>query len=240
MTPDDAITWFFGYTGRLIAVGGGGAAVAYALFRWFGTSWLDQQFKKRLEELKHDHQRELEQLRHEINALFSRISRIHEKEFEVLPKAWYLLHVAHGTVFQLVKPFKQFPDFDNMPAPQFEAFLARCRLAEFQRDELRNATDRLKYYQRAIYYVEFDDAKKAETELNNYLAVNSIFMTDDLRKQFRTINEGLQKVLVNEEIGRGAFSSESEKSKTEAFMQVTSMFNEIEAAVQKRLRYNEA
>jgi cell division protein FtsB len=65
--------------GRIVAVGGSSAAIAYGLFCWFGKGWLEQQFNKQLERLKHDQQKEIEQLRHQINSLFSRVSKIHEK-----------------------------------------------------------------------------------------------------------------------------------------------------------------
>jgi hypothetical protein len=145
-------------------------ATIYGLLQWFGKSWMDQQFKKRLEQLKHDQQKEIEQLRHQINALFSRVSKIHEKEFEVLPRAWTLLHQAYGSVFRVAMPFKFFP-----------------------------------------FWIELNDAKTAQIALNNYLAVNSIFMTDE------------------------ALSSSSP-----TLSSVGDLFGEIESAVQKRLRYEEA
>ena len=96
---------------RFFAVAGGGAVVAYGIFQWLGKAWLAQHFNKQLEQFKADQQKELERVRHEINALFSRISKIHEKEFEVLPKAWQLLHKANGAVLHVAQAMKKFPDF---------------------------------------------------------------------------------------------------------------------------------
>jgi hypothetical protein len=166
--------------GAIVSVGGSSAAIAYAIFRWFGKSWLDQQFKKQLEHLKHEQQKEIVQLKHQINSLFSRVSKIHEKEFEVLPRAWTLLHEAHGAVFRVICALKEYPDFASMRDPQFEAFLSACRLEEFQKEELRRADGgkRLRCYQNWIFWIELNDAKKAQVGLNNCLAVNSIFMTE--------------------------------------------------------------
>jgi hypothetical protein len=241
LSIDQALQIVFASIGRLLAVGGGSAVVAYAIFRWLGKSWLDQQFKKQLEQFKHDQRKELEQLRHDINALFSRISKIHEKEFEVLPRAWQLLHIAHGAVFHVVKALKQFPDFDRMSVPQFEEFVKACRLPDFQKNELRDANDRQKHYQEAIFWVELGEAKKAQTELNNYLALNSIFMTETLRQQFREINGALASVLISEEVGHGqGYNAELRKSISENLKNISDMFNKIESEVQKRLRYAEA
>jgi len=94
------------------------ALVATAgLWKWLGQKWVEQRFgihlerfkaeqqkelealkaeqQKELETFKAHHQTELERFRHRLS---SRISKIHEKEFEVLPKAWLMLNDLHGTV----------------------------------------------------------------------------------------------------------------------------------------------
>ena len=50
--------------------------------------WLDSKFAERLEAYKHQQQRELEQLRFQINALFDRVTKLHQREFQVLPDAY--------------------------------------------------------------------------------------------------------------------------------------------------------
>jgi hypothetical protein len=227
--------------GGIVTVGGGSAAIAYCIFRWFGKAWLDQQFKKQLEHLKHDQQKEIEHLKHQINSLFSRVSKIHEKEFEVLPAAWKLLHEAHGAVFRVICALKEYPDLSSMSEPHFEAFLSTCRLEDFQKEELRK-TDRAKrlgVYQNWIFWVELNDAKKTQVELNNYLAVNSIFMMEELRQQFKTINQSLQRVLIDEDVAHRPGANYVPNNK-DAMEKVSEVFGKIEIAVQKRLRYEEA
>ena len=74
-------------------------AAAWAFLKWWGAKWIENRFSKNLEAFKGEQQkllevykaeqqRELEHLRHRLS---SRISKIHEKEFEVLPKAWLML-----------------------------------------------------------------------------------------------------------------------------------------------------
>ncbi len=121
----------------MITAGGGGAVVAYSLFKHLGKSWLDKHFKEKLEELKHTHQQEIEILKHEINSLYSRVSKIHQKEFEVLPAAWFKLNELHGTVLiALDRTLKSYPDFEHMPEGRFEEFLSTSRLTENQKHEL--------------------------------------------------------------------------------------------------------
>ena len=75
-----------------------------------------------------------------------------------------------------------------MSDAQFEAFLSSCRLEEFQKAELRTTNNRLQCYRNWIFWIELNDGKTAQVALNNYLAVNSIFMTDELRQKFKAIN----------------------------------------------------
>jgi hypothetical protein len=237
----------------------GGVAAVLGLSRWLGEVWLGRilekekakhakdleglkaGFSQELEQFKHGQQKELEQVRHDMNTAFSRISKIHDKEFEILPRAWQLLQEANGAVFNVVKALKQFPDFSRMSEPQFEEFLKACRLADFKKNELRDAKDRDECYSEALFWLELDDAKKARTELNNYLAVNSIFMTENLRQQFSEINRALAELVISEEVAHGqGYSAEIQKSISENLDKISERFDKIEQAVQKRLRYEEA
>jgi len=83
MIPDKIIKFII----EVITVGGGATAIAYGAFTWFGKKWLEGEFAERLKAFKHQQNLQLEQYRYGIKALFSRITKIHEKEFEVLPTA---------------------------------------------------------------------------------------------------------------------------------------------------------
>lgn len=126
-----------------------------------------------------------------------------------------------------------------MSEQQFEEFVGASRLAEYQKTELRASTDRLKYYQQKIIWVDLGEARKAQIALNNYLAVNSIFMTEELRQQFKKINQALDSVIIGQEIGNQGHS-EMLRASSKTLGEISGMFNEIESAVQKRLRYEEA
>ena len=61
-------------------------AAAYAFFQFLGRRWLEARFAERLEKFKHDQNQEIERLRYRINALMDRTTKLHQHEFEVLPK----------------------------------------------------------------------------------------------------------------------------------------------------------
>jgi len=179
-------------------------------------------------------------------------TRIHEKEFEVLPKAWQLLNEAHGAAYQVTRAFRQWPNLDGMPDKQLEAVLDATPLAEFQKNEIKGCGNKLNRYQEVIFWYELDDAKRAQIALNNYLAVNSIFMTEALRRQFSEINKLLIDVIHYEQTTRqypysaadsaSARREQIEEAKSERakMTRISEMLNGIEAEIQRRLRRDEA
>lgn len=78
--------------GLLVVAAGGLTAIAYAIFKNLGEKWLDARFDERLAAYKHEQQKELEQVRFKITALLDRATKLHQREFEVLPEAWSLLN----------------------------------------------------------------------------------------------------------------------------------------------------
>jgi hypothetical protein len=60
----------------LLTVAGGGAAVAYGLFKFFGEKWLNAKFEEHLATFKHEQQKEIERLRLRINTLTDRTTRL--------------------------------------------------------------------------------------------------------------------------------------------------------------------
>src|ERR1051326_2668896 len=167
------------------------AVLGGPLVKYFGTKWLDQQFAKRLEKLKHEQQKELEHVRHAIQMMFSRASKIHEKEFEVLPKAWLMLHEAYGAAMNVVVGFRRFPDFNLLTESQLDEFLEASALSPSQRDALRNAqpNDRITYYLEAIEGIGIADALNQHRLLNNYLIENRIFMSGELYDAFNAVTK---------------------------------------------------
>ena len=94
----------FEFIGKLVAYGGGIVVIAYGIFILLGKKWIESIFQKNLEIYKRTQNQELENFKYKINSLFSRVSKIHEKEFEVLPEIWSRLHDAKDIISALVSP----------------------------------------------------------------------------------------------------------------------------------------
>src|SRR5947209_20195095 len=119
MQPDAV----FAFLGQLIVFGGGGAAVAFGLFRFLGSKWIENKFAERLEQLRHTQALELQRLRVEIDSLLSGAIKLQEKEFQTLPEAWIKLDDAFGHISRLTAPYQQYADVDRLNALQLDEFL---------------------------------------------------------------------------------------------------------------------
>ncbi len=225
---------------KFIAAGGGGAAISWLIFSKFGDRWLEQRFATRLEQFKHDKSQEIEQLRHQIASLFSRISKIHEKEFDILPTAFLKLHQTHGKCFALISAFQQFPALNRMDSAHLAEFVASCRLAEFRKVELLQVSDREEYYRRWIFWVDFGEAQSAYQEFHNFVVLNRIFMTNDLRSQFGAIDKLLNSALIALEIDRQTPGSGLLGTARDEIGKIDPLLEPLEKAIQNRLHYQEA
>jgi hypothetical protein len=230
--------------------------VAYAFFKYMGKKWLDQHFavklkelehthEKKLEDLKHTHNLEIEGLKHEINSLFSRISKVHEKEFEVLPTAWFMLNELHGAVMlALDLTVKAYPDFDRLPQPEFDQFVRDCSLSEQQKEVLRGKvpSERFPYFSEARAGIYLDDAKEKLRQFKNYLIGYSIFMTDELRTKFSEAYSVLASATSKYEVGRRAKSWKMKAEAETKMLQgdLDEMVRGVERAVQARLHHDKA
>jgi hypothetical protein len=214
---------------------------AYWIFKLFGKNWISNYFSKELEEFKKEKEKELIEYKHNINALFNRITKIHEKEIEVLPQAWDKLQDAIGYISYLTSYLRQYPDFDNMPPEAIEDFLKGSKLKDSHKKELRKAEHKNAYYMRKIFFYELADSKKTFHEFNNYIIKNRIFLSDDLKNEFSKAADLLQDAIIDKEIGK---QSESPEFTREAYRKIQNEIDpirdEIERLVQKRLKFLEA
>ena len=226
------------FLGNVIVYGGGSAAAAYALFVFLSKRWLENKFAERLAAYKHEQAKELEETKFKINSLLNRVTKIHEKEFEVLPEAWKMMLNALGLISNMVSLLKQYPDLNGMTQPMLEEFLASAELHEFEKNEIRNILDKNKYYQERIFWHDISHARKAFAEFHNYIQQNAIFLGADLKEQFLKMDSLLRDSMIDYEVGK-------EAGDTKMWINAWKKIKEnakpirlnIEGLVQERLRY---
>jgi hypothetical protein len=234
----DAILMFIG---KVVAYGGGGAAVAFGLFRFFGKKWIENKFAQNLEKYKNEQRKELEDFRLKINTLFNRITKIHEKEIEILPLCWSKLHDAKNLISYLVSPLQSYPDFSQLNENEIRVTLKDSPFDKFQIEELIQERDRNKYYQERIFWHRLHDAKKKFSDLHDYITKNRIFLSEDLKYLFTEASDLLWDALISKEIGQEA---KDYKMVHEAYKKlrdnIEEIMEKIEKQVQDRLHYDKA
>jgi len=189
--------------GGIVVAGGSLSLIVYHAFKHLAAKWLDARFEERLEALKHEQQKELEQLRYKVSALLDRAVKLHQCEFDVLPEAWSKLNDAYWYVRSFVSAFQSYPDVDRMKPAQQEEFINNCQLQGWQKAELRQATEKTRYYQSAIFWHKLAQANDKSRDAYTYLIKNGIFISEDLRRQLSAIHDlfwnALTEHQVNEE-----------------------------------------
>lgn len=173
--------WFqqiFNVIGAVVVFGGGSVGIAFGLFRFFGEKWLSARFDRELEHLRHQQSKELEQLRFKISQMMDRTTKLHEREFEVVPEAWVKLVDAFHSTNAHISSMKSRPAASRMNGGQLEEFLTSSELTETQKTELRESDDRDRTYGRLIYWHEKHRAEQAARELSTYLAKYGIFISN--------------------------------------------------------------
>jgi hypothetical protein len=195
----------------------------------------------KLETAKAEHQKDVERLRH---LLSSRVGKIHEKEFEVMPEAWCKLHELYSwIVHALDLTFK--PMLRDMTDEEWEEFMRTApasHLSESQQETLRKSSDRAYSYNERKASNDMDTANDKQRQFTNYLIENRIFMTEDLRAKFEAVQAAFISALTIYETGKraGAWEMQTSGQMTMSRENLQGLVDEIEKARQRRLRYEEA
>jgi hypothetical protein len=225
---------------KVLAAGSGIAAIVWGILAKYGDRWSEQKFANRLETFRHEKAKGLEQLRHRITSLFSRITKIHDKEFEILPEAFLRLHKAYAACFELGSALQKYPALNQMGDSQFAEFVQACRLPAFRKLELLQEKDREIYFRWWIFWTDMAEAKALQSDFHNFLVMNRIFMTSELQKQFGEIDRLISSVISALEIDRQTPGSGLVTKARSDLDKVAPLLDPLEAAIQKRLHYSEA
>jgi hypothetical protein len=212
-------------------------ALAYWVFKQFGEKWLNVKFSERLKDYKHSQHRELEKLKFSINALMDRTTKLHQHEFEVLPEVWGQLAEAYGATIQFVSPIQQMQNLDGMGESHLSEFLAKCELADWQKEELKEVQDKTTRYAEMIFWHKLNRVWSSYTSFHNYLVKNGVFIQVELKEKLYALSD-----LLSEAIHERQFEEEHPSPRVGRFpngerlrKEGKGMLKSIETEVQTRL-----
>jgi len=220
--------------GAVVIGAGAVGAFAWWLFRLFSEKWLNAKFEQRLAAYKHVQQKELEHLKFEINAQMDRATKLHQREFDVLPEAWAKLTLSYAVITSLVSRSQFTPDLDSMNPAQREEFLNRSKLADWQRDTVKAASNKTNAYRSQAEPFKISRARKAIQKFYLYFRSNGIFIRDPIKQKFVNLDELLLAALSEHEVN---FQHQSREfaSIDKLASQGEKILKDLEGEVQKRL-----
>jgi hypothetical protein len=185
--------------GYVVVGAGAVVALAFHMFKRYGEKWLDARFDERLQNLRHAQAQEIEGLRFKVSTLLDRATKLHQREFEVLPEAWAKLSDAYWKANALVAFLKAQANLNDMGERQREAVIENSQLQDWQKDEVRSAADASRKYNEFNAWYMLADAKKACTDSSRYLGVQGIFVEPELRKKMDRLNQLIWNALIEDE-----------------------------------------
>ena len=225
------------FLGEVVAYGGGAAVISYLLFQFLGKTWIENKFSQRLDQLKHQQALELQRLRIEIDSLLNGALKLQEREFQVLPEAWYKLDETHNLVAWLVSPLQEYPNLARMSQQQLEEFLTETEFTDSQKEELRSSSNKLKSYQEIVFWYRISKVRMALADLRNYVARHGIFFPPELKEKFSKIIEMLWSAIISQEVGHEV---EDRKMQREGWKTIKEeaepLYKSIESDIEARLR----
>ncbi|MER9681766.1 hypothetical protein NKJ23_20945 [Mesorhizobium sp. M0184] len=222
--------------GAIVVAGGGTAAIAFLIFRGLGESWLNSKFEKRMAAFTHEQDKQIERLRFRINALFDRTTKLHEREFDVVPETWARLIDAYNEVAGFVHFFQQYPNLDKMSDAQLEEFLESSPLQKWQKDELRSTEKKVNYYQKAIFWVRLGTCQEKYRDFRKFLRKNAIFMLPSMKEKFEAMDGLMWAALVEREFNEEDHGVPKERAAKKKFdSECPDLLRVLEQEIQVRL-----
>ncbi|MDR1285210.1 MAG: hypothetical protein LBJ88_03300 [Campylobacteraceae bacterium] len=219
------------------------AYIIYNVFKYFCEKLVEKYISKSIDEYRNELNKELEKYKYETNILFHRISKIHEKEFDVLPEIFSLMIDAYNSLSEATSILKEYADVERMDEIEFENFIKNEDLPSNCKDQLKSECpeERAKNYQKLINKKTILNSRKKIEQFHFFVQKNSLFLSDDLKEQFLKIDDLMWEINIKIEIGE---DTEDQKIKISAWQKTKNDINpiikEIEKLTQKRLRFDKA
>ncbi len=167
----------------IVAAGGGGAVIAFGIFKFFGQNWI-----------KHLLAKDLEVAKSEISFHAAKRAKLHDKEYEVFPEIWALLCEAQASLAACLLEMRTFPDFTRFDEESFNHWLDSTDLNEDEKHVMIEAADRHATLNRILDLRNLKRAEKDYLKFQDCLQVSRIFISPDIRDMFVEVQQLFRKV----------------------------------------------
>lgn len=225
MTGDLIFSWF----GQLITAGGGGALVAYGLFKILGKGWIENLLAKDLEVAKS-----------EISLLAARKMKLHDREYVVFPEVWAKLNKAFASLGNALFSFREIPDLGRLSEEELQTWVDRSDLSDDEKGYLTGEKDKFRAYSRILDWRCLLQANRDFVDFHTHLQANRIFLSPEIKEKLDQIGSLLREAWVAKKMDwDGHKLNEGKSFLREAYekydKQARPIMTEIEALVQGKL-----
>jgi hypothetical protein len=236
MSPGEQL---FQFLGKVALYGGGSVALAFAVFRYLGKSWIENKFAKSLEEFKHEQVIEVQRLRVEIESMLSGALKLQELEFKVLPEAWKRLDDAYGLACWITASFQEYPSIEGMTDTELLEYFSKAHpdLLDSQVTRIIGASgrDRDDRFHELISWQRLNRARKAVGELETYVAGNGLFLPPTLKAKFLEIIPIIRGAITTTETSQQFKDYKMRRGAGTDLATVAPLHKAIEKAIEDRL-----
>ena len=184
----------------LLTAGGGGAVVAFGVFKSLGNGWLEAQFSKKLEAFRHEKAKELEHLRAEVDGALSARIRLQEKQFDAILDIWDSLKNAQNKLLVSISPLQQYSDLGRMDDDAKEEYLSSFDLQVWQKKEILSSGDVQRSFSQMVDRKRFSEAATAFSVFDKASRSNELFFEPKTHELVRSICDKIHGSLVSREI----------------------------------------
>ncbi len=168
---------------------------AYQLFKWLGSKWIEAKFSERLESYKADQARELERLKHNINSVFDRARRLHDKEFAILPDLWAKTVDSYYATQAYVHGMNFYPDVSRTPDDVLEEIMDKREFSASEKKQVLESSERLTTFIAVSDHHQNIDTQRKLRAFAQTLKKDGIFIDDDIKVNSNTLLDVMQDVI---------------------------------------------
>ena len=179
--------------------------IVTAILPFVGKKWIDNYFKEKLEDYKHDLQLITKKVDFDYQRQIHDFNLFSNKKHEIYAELYSQLVNANNEVGSATSAYRQYPDFHRYDINKVRDFLVEMNISE---DEINRITarfelDKNRTVKELTAKVDFKNAQKADivrVEATRYLLKSEIYLNEEVSNKSNEIVQQLKNLMINEEL----------------------------------------
>jgi hypothetical protein len=214
-----------------------GAIAVWTLSTKIGERLLSHLFDERLAALKHEYDRQIEDLRSKLSHIADRGQRSNEKEYAALSDIWEKFVDAYLATNTALLSMITHPDLTDMSDDEVKAYLSTTKFSERTIAQILKAQsrDRNNAFTRTIEAKQIDDAQLVIQQARLTMRTRGIFVPVELIEKLQKFLDVLSRAQVQRAVEFRHGTSLEAKDVSDLLQNGERLFTELGNAVRDRL-----